>query len=250
WEWGYWLNDVASLRGSYELQSNLLDAFTQELAPDLGPKAAALVERLSRAQHDHVMIDKLTGYLVGRDSVIDLGRIANIVSQPDRITFDQLVAGEGHAIVDAMLPVLDTYADELEAMIEELDALSLPDSRWARELRAGFEIDQLRARFVQATYLATLAQIDGDTATATGRYKDAGKLLEQARAVVEDRHADLHDTHQRRLLDNTGNQTFYQFGYLRFADRLCYWKRELDQVGAVIGSVSTAPSACFYPSDK
>ena len=250
WEWGYWLNDVASLRGSYELPSSLLDAFTQELAPDLGTGAAALVERLARSQHDHVMIEQLTGYLVGRDSVIDLGRKANIISQPDRITFDQLTAGQGRATVDAMLPVLATYAGELDAMVRDLDALSLPDSRWAAELRAGFKIDQLRARFVEATYQATLAQLDGDTATAKKRYDAAAKLLEQAHTVVDDRHDDLHDAHQRRLVDATGNQTFYQFGYLRFADTLCYWKRELDQVNAVLGATSAIPSACFYPTDK
>ena len=68
--------------------------------------------------------------------------------------------------------------------------------------------------------------------------------------MVDDRHDDLHDAHQRRLVDATGNQTFYQFGYLRFADTLCYWKRELDQVNAVLGATSAIPSACFYPTDK
>ena len=246
WEWGYWMNDVASLRGSYELQSNLLDAFTQELAPDLGPAAAALVERLARSQHDHVMIEKLTGYLVGRDAVIDLGRKANIISQPDRITFDQLAAGEGRATVDRMLQTLGAYAGEVDVMAEELDALSLPDSRWAAELRAGFRIDQLRARFVEATYQATLAQLDGDTGVAKKRYDAAKALLARARDVVGDRHGDLHDAHQRRLLDKTGNQTLYQFGYLYFADTLCYWQRELDQVGGVLGSTSTNPASCFY----
>jgi len=246
WEWGYWLNDVASLRGSYELQANLLDAFTQELAPDLGTEAAALVERLSRAQHDHVMIDELTGYLVGRDSVIDLGRKANIISQPDRITFDQLAAGEGRATVDAMLPVLATYAGEVDQMVEELGALSLPDSRWSKELRAGFKVDQLRARFVEATYQAALAHLDGDTTGAETHFETAEKILDQARDVVGDRHDDLHDQHQRRLLDKTANQTFYQFGYLYFADSLCYWKRELDQVGGMLGSTTVVPASCFF----
>lgn len=246
WEWGYWLNDVASLRGSYELQANLLDAFTQELAPDLGTEAAALVERLARAQHDHVMIEELTGYIVGRDSVIDLGRKANIISQPDRITFDQLAAGEGRATVDAMLPVLATYAGEVDTLVKELDALSLPESRWTKELRAGFRIDQLRARFVEATYQATLAHLDGDTAAATARFAAAEKLLGQARDVVGDRHEDLHDGNVRRLLDKTANQTFYQFGYLYFADSLCYWKRELDQVGGLLGSTSVIPASCFF----
>lgn len=246
WEWGYWLNDVASLRGSYELPENLLGAFTQELAPDLGAPAAALVERLSRAQHDQVMIEELTGYLVGRDSVIDLGRKANIISQPDRITFDQLAAGEGRATVDAMLPVLATYRADVDGLVRELDALKLPATRWGHELRAGFEIDLLRAKFVEATYQAALAHLDGDPATAKKRYDAAEDLLDDARGVVGDRHDDLHDGHARRLLDRTPNQTFYQFGYLYFADSLCYWQRELDQLGGLLGSTSVIPASCFF----
>ncbi len=246
WEWGYWLNDVASLRASYELTGNLYDAFSYELAPDLGPKAAALVERLSTSQHDHVMIEKLTGYIVGRDSVIDLGRTLDIISQPDRITFDQLAAGMGRAEVEGMLTVLGTYVSELEVMVREIDDLSLPGSRWAHELRAGFRIDLVRAKFVAATYQASLAQLDGDTATAKQRFGTAKALLDDAREVVGDRHDDLHDTHGRRILDKTSNQTFYQFGYLYFADSLCYWQRELDQVGAMIGSSTAIPLSCFF----
>lgn len=246
WEWGYWLNDVASIRASYELPGNLLEAFTYQLAPDLGADAASLVERLANAQHDQVMIQQLTGYLVGRDSVIDLGRQANIISQPDRVTFDQLAAGMGRAEVETMLGVLRGHADELDGLLRELAALSLPSSRWADELRAGFEIDALRARFVQATYEATLAQLDGDLGVAQQRYADAQGLLVRAHAVVLARHGDLHDTHGRRLLDKTANQTFYQFGFLYFADSLCYWQRELDQVGGILGSTSVIPASCFF----
>ncbi|MBA3464429.1 MAG: hypothetical protein H0T46_31045 [Deltaproteobacteria bacterium] len=245
WDWGYWLNDVASLRASYELPANLNEAFAYELAPDLGPKAAAVVEAMSTLQHDRVMIDKLTGYIVGRDSVIDLGRNLDIISQPDRITFDQLAAGMGRAEVEGMLPVLDSYADELEALERELGTLSLPSSRWARELRDGFAINTIRARFVEATYDASLAHIDGDTARAKQRFEDAKKLIAKARPVVKSRHADLHDTHLRRTVDKTSNQTFYQFGYLYFADNLCYWQRELDQVDQQMGGTAI-PASCFF----
>ena len=246
WEWGYWLNDVTSIRASYELPASALEAIAFQLAPDLGPKAAELVDRLASSQHDHVMIEKLTGYLVGRDSVIDLGHTLSIISQPDRVTFDQLAAGTGRPEVLAMLPVLNGYGGELDAMVEDLGALPLPDNRWTSELRAGFEIDRLRAHFVEATYQATLASIDGDAATATRRFHDAQALLDDARAIVHARHADLHDDHGRRLVDKTGNQTFYQFGFLYFADTLCYWQRELDQVGAILGATSTVPASCFF----
>ncbi|CAN5792039.1 hypothetical protein BH11MYX3_BH11MYX3_13690 [soil metagenome] len=246
WEWGYWLNDVASLRASYELTGNLLDALTYQLAPDLGPRAAALVERLANAQHDDVMIDKLTGYLVGRDSVIDLGRTLDIISQPDRVTFDQLAAGMGRAEVEGMLTVLARHIAVLQGLVGELDDLSLPDTRWSAELRAGFRIDLVRAQFVEANYQAAIAQLDGDPAGARRRWDAAKDLLGDAREVVHARHADLHDTHGRRLLDKTSNQTFYQFGYLYFADTLCYWQRELDQVGSMLGFPPPSQLSCFF----
>lgn len=246
WDWGYWLNDVASLRGSYELPANLNEAFAYEFAPDLGPKAAALVERMSNLQHDRVMIDKLTGYLVGRAADIDLGRALDIISQPDRITFDQLAGGMGRAEVEAMMVTLASYIAELEVLDRELRALDLRDSRWARELRDGFRINLLRAQFVQAAYTSMLAHLDGDAAATAKSFAKAKALTERAQAVVKGRHADLHDTHGRRTLDKTANQGFYQIGYLYFADTLCYWQRELDQLGKETGLSSTTPASCFF----
>ena len=245
WEWGYWLNDVTALRASYELTSPQ-QAIAAELAPDLGLPAAALVSRMMEVQHERVMIGRLTGYLVGRDAVIDIGRTADIVSQPDRVTFDQLVGGLGRTEVIFMLFQLRRYADELDGLDEELAALDLRDNRWSRELRDSFAINRLRARFVLATYEATLAHIDGDLEMAATRFGHAEELLARARTVVARRHGDLHDTHGRRHLDKTANQTFYQFGYLFFADTLCYWDRELVQVGGVLGSTSAVPPSCFF----
>jgi hypothetical protein len=60
----------------------------------------------------------------------------------------------------------------------------------------------------------------------------------------------MHDTHRRRLLDETPNKTYYQYGYLYHADFLCYWHRELDQVGNILGKVSTAPWGCLFGTDR
>ena len=53
------------------------------------------------------------------------------------------------------------------------------------------------------------------------------------------RDGDLHDTHGKRLVDETTNQTTYQFGYLYMADTLCYWNRELMQVRSILGDSRT-----------
>ncbi|MBA3456534.1 MAG: hypothetical protein H0T42_25825 [Deltaproteobacteria bacterium] len=248
WEWGYWLNDVAALRASYDLVTPGA-AIAEQLVPDLGFAAAELVAQMMEVQHERVMLGRLTGYLVGRDAVIDIGRVADIISQPDRVTFDQLVAGTGRTEVVQMLFTMRLYADELDQLDDSWSALDVPDNRWSRELRDSFAINRLRARFVIATYDATLASLDGDPAAANAAYAEAEALLEDAKIVVARRHRDLHDSAGRRHLEITANQTFYQFGYLFFANNVCYWKRELVQVDGVLHGNSPRVPSCFYPQE-
>lgn len=240
WEWGYWLNDVMSLRASFGDGADLGWIYK----PDLGPDAAKIVDDLASAQHDGLMRDHLAGYMAGRDAVIDAGRVVGIISQPDRITFDQLTPDMVGSFTDTVMTPLTAHADAMDGLAKRLAKLSLPDTRWAREIRDGLTIDRLRARFVLATYGAVLAHIG--TGDASKPLAQAKALLEQAKAVVAARHADLHDTHGRRIVDKTTNRTSYQFGYLHMADTLCYWRRELTQVENILGTSTDTPSSCFF----
>jgi hypothetical protein len=245
WEWGYWLNDYAGLRASYELMTTE-EAIADAFGTDLGPKAADLVSQLTALQREYVLGKRLTGYLVGRDSVIDLGRQLDIVSQPDRVTFDQLIAGEGREEVEAMLGNLREYAAGLDDLEAQILNIKLPDSRWGRELEDGFVIDRLRAHFVLATWEATLAHIDGDGEAAMKALREAEALAVRSQEVVTSRHGDMHDKKSKRYIEKTPNATFYQFGYLHFANNLCYWNRELLQVEAILGNTTMAPLGCFF----
>ena len=249
WEWGYWLHDVTALRASYELPAAPHDLIRDAYAPDLGTDAADVIDTLMKEQKRGLMDERLAGYLAGRDLAIDAGRAMPepIISQPDRTTFDRLVASPDVAAFTAsVLDPLRAHADRLDEIAGRLAGLPLPDSRWSRELRDGVEIDQLRTRFVIATYEAVIAHIGADEAEALAGYDRAAALIERARVRVTSRHRDLHDTHRRRLVDKTTNTTFYQYGYLYMADTLCYWKRELDQVGGILGNTSTVPSGCLF----
>lgn len=245
WEWGYWLNDYAGLRASYELMTTE-EAIADAFGTDLGPKAADLVAQLTALQREYVLGKRLTGYLVGRDSVIDLGRQVDIVSQPDRITFDQLVAGQGREEVETMIGNLRAYATGLDELEAALAKVGLPASRWGRELEDGFVINRLRAHFVLATWEATLAHIDGDSAAAETAMGEAEKLAVRAKEIVAGRHGDMHDKNSKRYLAETPNATLYQFGYLHYADNLCYWDRELLQVQAIVANSSAIPLSCFF----
>lgn len=245
WEWGYWLNDVMSLRNSYELPATYEAAITDELAPDLGVGAGKVVTQIAEAQHDALMRQGLAAYIASRSIDIDAGRSAGIVSQPDRILFSDLVTSHDTAGFTArVLQPLAAFADALDARAEELAAQGLPESRWSAELTDGLEVDRLRARFVAAEYQAVLDFLDGRDAKPN--YDRAQSLLDQAQIVVTRRHSDLHDTHGRRLLDRTPNQTLYQYGYLYMADTMCFWHRELGQVATIIGEPTGLSLGCLF----
>lgn len=246
WDWGYWLHDVTALRASYELPASFDDLVRAELAPELGAAVPAVLD-LIELQRDYLMEKELVAYLAGRDAAIDAGRSLGIVSQPDRVTLDDLAAGaDPQAFRAGVLAPLAEYADAIERLAAGVEKLSLPETTWAAELRDGFAINRVRARFVIELYEATLAQLAGDPAAAR-RHADAAEgLLERGRAVVTRRHRDLHDTHTRRLVDRTPNRTFYQFGYLHMADTLCYWRRELAQLEAIMDTASGVPPACVF----
>jgi hypothetical protein len=244
-EWDYWLHDVTSLRASYELPVDPSVLIEQQLAPDLGTAAGKIVDEIASDQHDALMGAQLAAYIAGRDAAIDAGRQLDIISQPDKITFDQLVAsGDVADFTTTVLTPLGAYADVLDGRQTELDALHLADSRWARELEQGLAIDRLRARFAIATYQTVIDFIQG--ADTTADYQHASDLLDQAQAVVGARDGDLHDDHGTRLTATTNNVTEYPYGYLHNADTLCYWHRELDQLAGIMGNTSLTPPNCVF----
>lgn len=246
WDWGYWLHDVTALRASYELPASYEQLVEAELRPELGA-AAPIVGELIEAQRVHLMDRALVAYLGGRDAAIDAGRQLGIVSQPDRITVDDLAAGaDAAAFRTQVLAPLEAYAGVLDELGGRLEAAPLPQGRWTAELRDGVAIDRIRARFVAEVYAAALDHLAGDGAAAAAHRERAAELLASGRAVVAKRHADLHDPHGRQLVDETPNRTFYQYGYLFMADTLCYWQRELAQVDAILGRATGAPPSCLF----
>jgi hypothetical protein len=247
WEWGFWLHDVTALRASYELPTEPRDLVAAEFGTDLGAATESVVQ-LMTVQRQYLMDRELVQYLAGRDAAIDAGRTLDIVSQPDRITFEDLMAGSDPAAFETTVMVpLREYADAIDSLDATVRGLDLKESRWSAELRDGFTIDALRARFVLETYGATLAHLAGDAAGASAHVATGAALLAEARAVVKRRHADLHDDHDRLLVDSTTNRTFYQYGYLYNADTLCFWDRELTQVETLLGSATKAPKGCLLP---
>ncbi|HEY5938390.1 MAG TPA: hypothetical protein VIU61_27245 [Kofleriaceae bacterium] len=246
WEWGYWLHDVASLRASYALPDSHEALIADAYGRDLGPEAARLVAALAELQATALIEQRLAPYLSGRDALIDAGDTLGIHSQPDRVTFADLVAADPTARAaferDVLAPLV-AFAGELERLRDEIHALALPASRWSRELVDGFEVTAARARFIASAYEVALAHLAGaPTGDARARVDAAFAAGE---AAVRRRHDDLHEPDRERAIGRPLNVTFYGYGYLHQADSQCYWRREQVQLDDLLASTSTAAPHCF-----
>jgi hypothetical protein len=247
WEWGYWQNDLAALRASYQKPTSVLDQLVEIYAPD-HPELPPRIVELALAQHDALIGQRLAAYQAGRDALSDLGYDAGIVSQPDRIDVDdvaRLTPEARRAFADGVLAKLEAYATKLGAIADRTARLPA-DDRWAAEVIDGVVVTRLRAAFIADIYAAVVAAADGDRSLGTLRLGEAQDALAAAAAVVARRHGDRHDA-DLRLVENNGNPTLYQYGYLRFASDLCFWKRELVMADNAVTGATATPPGCFFP---
>ncbi len=236
WEWGYWQNDAATLRMGYSRPESW-EAAVEELFVD--PATSTAVKAAIDAETP-LITERLAPYLAGRDVAMDLGDTQDIVSQPRRVLFDEVAAldATGRAELRAKaVEGLRTFADGHDAA-----AAGLGSDRWADEVADGLAVDAARARYVAALYDAVLLAADG--ADPTAALAEADAQLAAGRAVVDHRHAHLHDPDPERLLKDGSNPTLYDYGYLTNAETLCFWQRERVQVREVLLGESGTDPGC------
>ena len=246
WEWGYWQNDYATLRASYEHPAAYRDLFDEMFAPygNDGERLSDAVVQLADLQHHALIEQRLAAYLAGREAVIDVGRNLGIVSQPDRPQFDEVAAYSPTeaAGFEQVLADLDALATGTRAILVDVQGLEM-DAEFADEIVDGIEVDALRTEFARDVFTAALEQgRGGDAASALA---SAETTLDAARTVVERRHAALWDPDGARLIaPDRDNATIYDFGYLARADELCFWERELVQVRNLVDGSSLSVPPC------
>jgi hypothetical protein len=237
WEWGYWQNDWAALRMSWRMPDDWRDVYAEMFA-SLDPTLADVAVALAEAEHTHLLEGRKAAYLAGRDDFIDLGDRLGVLAQPDRPDFDEVAA----------LPAEDAAAlvAGLDAMATDFAAIATPTGTdvWSVEIADGLAVTTLRARYIAALYASAAATGAGDTEAAATHLDLAATTLESARAVVTRRHAALHDDVDGRLTVPGENPSLYQFGYLRWADELCYWSREYAQASNLAVGTELDVPAC------
>ncbi|MDP2304615.1 MAG: hypothetical protein Q8P18_01140 [Pseudomonadota bacterium] len=232
WEWGYWQNDWAALRMSWDTPADWRDVYAEMFAP-VDPSLADVTVALAEVEHAHLIEGRMAPYLAGRDDFIDLGERIGVVAQPPRPEFDDVrdMPPETSAAIVA----------SLTAMADDLAAVAPPtgDDRWSLEVADGLAVTTLRAR-----YIATLYAAAADATRADTLLDEAAATLDAARTVVTRRHATLHDDVGGRLTVPGENPTLYQYGYLRWANELCYWEREYAQASNLLRGTTLDVPGC------
>ena len=246
WEWGYWQQDVLSLRWSHTRPDDWRDGW-RWLFSVWGGAGALLAEQViavSETEHTYLIEGELGAYLGGRDSTLDSGEQIGILAQPPRVRIQDvpgLNEEELLALSTAVVFPMDQFAialDQHHAALEALDGLdTLPTgepNRFYAEIVDGADVTAARARFMAAIYAALVAEGLGDNDAVPGLLAQAEQAMARGRAAVDRRHADLHDPDPALLTEPNENGTIYQFGYLTRAETLCHWERDLAQARNVL----------------
>jgi hypothetical protein len=230
WEWGYWQTDTAVLRMGYSLPESWEDYFSFHFpqAPALGP----ILARLAEAQHQAHILEKLTAYYAGRDNIIDAGEKLGIFSQPDRIEFDEIArlsATDRAAFDDRVVKKLEAHSAAVDALENEVKALQLDtNDPFLAEAIDSVSITASRARFVAKMYRGTLEFAASGSEPSIIAAAEAE--LDVAGALVANRRRNFFWDEPLKLIRDIENPTFYKYGYLRDANSLCFWRREVAQV--------------------
>lgn len=190
------------------------------------------IRKLGDAQHRALIIERLAAYAASRDQIIDAGDALGIFSQPDRPEFSEILTmtqTQKDEFRTRVVAKLKVQADELAVLSNEAEALSSDDPVLAA-LKEGIQVTAARMAFVHALFAGA---VDNDAS----KLEAAEPFLTKAKDLVARRRRALWDPEPKTILRNTVNPTFYQYGYLREGDTLCFWERERAQArNAVLGS--------------
>jgi hypothetical protein len=248
-EWGYWLTDYLTAKMLWDPKTTT-DSLFADYASSYGSCAGGVASTLSQftaLQTKYLFNDRLAPYVMGEDTEVDLGAIAQIYTIPRRVQFEDVVAMEEpdraafEASVVTKLEALAAQVQPLEdAMAARCPTADAQLSPWCGELWDGIEIVRLRVQHSAALYRATLAYARGEASSAQKYFDQATATSATAATVIARREA-----HYRfdvgTLTNHYVNPTIYPYGYLRQAHTQCFFHRREDQVQAFLDGGAAAP---------
>lgn len=248
WEWGYWQQDVATLRYAWGKDAAWDDSLRFYFSPlgEPGAQTAAAAAALGELQYEALIGKRLAAWLAGRDAVMDIGDSAGILSQPRRPTIDEMLAftPEQRAAfeVEVLIPLAQHAADVRALALPELtDDLDPTARRAMAEVADGIAVDASRASFAVSLWSSVMLAAAGED--PSNAIAAAEAELEVARGIVARRHADFHDPNPLWTAESWDNATIYDYGYLAQSHQLCFWERERVQVrNKLLGESGSIPT--------
>ncbi len=230
WEWGYWQNDWAALRMMQHLPVSEGALYHDMLDPlPDGSAVADIVNDLMEIEHRAVIDEELSAYTAGVDASFQLGLDMGFWSEPRRPSFVEVQAMSPSARATFRTDVLArlaTFRTDLVAIEARLAALSIdPDDRWLGEIVDGVHVTRVRVDFAIAVWTAAVDLADGTNVDAA--FPRLMTIEAEAATVVAHRLAHFHAPNGAELTAEVRHSALlYQYGYLRHANNLCYYRRE------------------------
>ncbi len=225
WEWGYWQNDVTTLRMNWKVPDSYLTVLEDLFGNyENGDDIARTIYDIAELQKIWLIEKNLDAYTCGVDNIMELGYTQDILSQPRRLSFGEMLETDSSTL-DTTRSDLELYSLQL---IEIKDNFGSQKDPWLQEIENGLKIDIYRARYMSLLIQAVLDTKSG--ASPDDTIAQAQEILAMAQEVVDTQHSRAWDPNINRLTGTNSNATIYQFGYLHRADELCYWNRELTQI--------------------
>jgi hypothetical protein len=247
-EWGYWMTDYLTAKMLWNANTTV-DALFADYASSYGTCAGGVASTLSQftqLQTKYLFDDRLAPYVMGEDTEVDLGAVAQIYTIPRRVQFEDVVAmaepdrAAFEASVVTKLEALGAQIQPLEnAMAARCPTADAQLAPWCDELWDGIAIVRLRVQHSAQLYRATIAYARGEMTSAQAYYDQATATSTSAAAVIARR-----EQHYRfdlgTLTNHYVNPTIYPYGYLRQAHTQCFFHRREDQVQSFLQTGAAA----------
>ena len=239
WEWGYWQNDVATLRMNWQIPDSYLSVL-QDIFGNFenGDQIAQTVYDIAELQKIWLIENNLDAYTCGVDNIMEFGYTQDILSQPKRLSFAEMLETDETELI-SIQSKLDDYGSE---MLKIKDNFGSQENPWLQEIENGLKIDIHRASYMSQLIQTILTAKSG--AGVDAQLEAAEAIIAMAQEVVDKQHSQSWDPNITRLTRPNSNATIYQFGYLHHAEELCYWNRELIQVKNLLQNAGEAVPGC------
>jgi hypothetical protein len=247
WEWGYWQNDWAVLHMTRTLPASEGALYHQMLDPlPNGSAVADIVNDLMEIEHRAFIDEELSAYTAGVDASFALGTAMGVWSEPQRPSFADIQAMSAtdratfRTNVLARLGVLRTDLMSIEARLAALGISE--DDRWLGEIVDGVHVTRIRVDDAIALWTAAADLADGMDIEPV--FAQLTTIEAEETAAVAHRLARFHAPNGDELVaERRPSALLYQYGYLRHANDLCYYRRERIELANVAhGTTTTLPN--------